>query len=125
MTRKNERERKIIYFNLYNLISVVKVRSLCVNHNFSFSFIEPKTRTRNITLGCIPKLTKKTTHKSKCSIRTTLYKFRKNRYYQIITFNYKIKNNNGMIMEMDPYSPSRQKEAFCDFKKFRIRINSK
>ncbi|WVZ17973.1 hypothetical protein V8G54_005295 [Vigna mungo] len=62
--KKNDREEKegegkINYSNPCDLISVVKMRSLSVKHNFSTSFIEPKTCTRDITLGCIPKLTKK------------------------------------------------------------------
>lgn len=64
-----EREEKI-YFSVHNLISVVKMRPLCVKHNFSFPFIEPKTCTRNITLACIPKL-KKPTHKSQWNMRAT------------------------------------------------------
>lgn len=57
--QEKEGEGKINYSNPCNLISVVKMRSLSVKHNFSTSFIEPKTCTRDITLGCIPKLTKK------------------------------------------------------------------
>jgi hypothetical protein len=55
-----EREKEKNYFTAHNLISVVKMRSLCVKHNFSFPFKKPKTCTRNILLSCIPKL-KRTT----------------------------------------------------------------
>lgn len=47
-----------------NLVSVIKVSSFSVKHDFSLSFKKPNPCTRNITLFCVPEFAKKEKNKN-------------------------------------------------------------
>lgn len=113
-----------------NLVSVIKVSSFSVKHDFSLSFKKPNPCTRNITLFCVPEFAKKEKNKNEkevvisqrmmLAIKAGDSSYRTS--WRLSKGSVKLISEEGKTAT---YSPSKQKDAFWDFKKFLIRTYSK